>query len=385
MRNSTKTIKTANSFLVLDALRRSAGLTVEQMMRATHLSRPTVLSILEEQMQRQVITAGGKVASDFGRQPILYTLNTHHYFAIGIDFEFPPMRLCITDLTGHICFERQWLCSPDLSRSAIIDRLCAEIETAMAAMSLTIDNIIGIGVGIPGTVNKQSNTSQTISRISDWNKEPLHELLSRRFPVPIYLRNDAHLMSHAATARLGLDGRDFLFIAYRTGIGMAIIRNGELVDGSFGNTGYLGHTTVDPDGDICSCGNRGCLETVSSRPTIERRYAEQTGKHIPFADLLHQPDAADLLSRAGRWFGIALANAIKLLDIYTVVIDGLPINEDHPLIAAIRNTAQAACNAYAVRDLDIRPTAFPEGEGALGAALFVLDTFFQKPRLHLTT
>ncbi len=385
MRNSTKTIKTANSFLVLDALRRSTGLTVEQMMRATRLSRPTVLSILEEQTQRQVIAAGGKVASDFGRQPIRYTINTRHYFAIGIDFEFPPMRLCITDLTGHICFERQWICSPDLSRSAIIDRLCTEIETAMAAMSLTMDNIIGIGVGIPGTVNKQSNTSQTISRIFDWNKEPLHEQLSRRFPVPIYLRNDAHLMSRVATARLGLEDQDFLFVAYRTGIGMAIIRNSELVDGRFGNSGYLGHTTVDPNGDLCLCGNRGCLETVSSRPTIERLYAEQTGKSLPFAALLHQPDAAALLARAGRYFGIALANAIKLLDIYTVVIDGLPINDDHPLITAIRNTAQAACNAYAVHDLDIRPTSFPEGEGAHGAALFVLDTFFQKPRLHLTT
>lgn len=384
MKNSTKTIKTANSFLVLDALRKNGAMTVDALVRTTRLSRPTVLSIIEEQTARQVITTGGKVASDFGRQPILHTLDPHRHFAIGIDFEFPPMRLCIIDLTGHIRLERQWICSPDLPRPAILDRLCAEIDAAMAAMSLTIENLIGIGVGIPGTVNKQSNISRTISRISDWNKEPLHERLSRRFPVPIYLRNDAHLMSRAATARLSLDGQDFLFVAYRTGIGMAIIRDGELIDGRFGNTGYLGHTTVDPDGPLCPCGSRGCLETVAARPTVERLYAERTGQHLPFADILSRPDATDLFTRAGRYFGLALANAIKLSDIYTVVIDGLPVDNDHPFITAIRDTVKAACNAYAVRDPDIRPTAFPEAVGAHGAALFVLDTFFQKPQLHLS-
>ena len=73
MKNSTRTSKTANAFLVLDALRKHGALTVDALIRTTKLSRPTVLSILEEQTARRVITTGGKVASDFGRQPILYT------------------------------------------------------------------------------------------------------------------------------------------------------------------------------------------------------------------------------------------------------------------------------------------------------------------------
>ena len=69
--------------------------------------RPTVLSILEEQMARHVIAVGGKVASEFGRQPVLYTLDRQTHFAIGIDFEFPPMRLCVADLAGQIRYEKQ--------------------------------------------------------------------------------------------------------------------------------------------------------------------------------------------------------------------------------------------------------------------------------------
>ena len=385
MHNSTKTIKTANAFLVLDALRKNEGMTVDALVRTTRLSRPTVLSILDEQMARHVIAVGGKVASEFGRQPVLYTLDRQTRFAIGIDFEFPPMRLCVSDLAGQIRYEKQWVCLPDLPRAAILERLFEEMETAMSVTHITLANVIGIGVGIPGTVNKHTNTSLTISRIADWDGEPLYDLLARRFPVPIYLRNDAHLMSRAATARLGLEDKDYLFIAYRTGIGMAICRGGELIDGTFGNTGYLGHTTVNPNGDLCLCGNRGCLETEASKPTIEKRYAEQTGNALPFADILAKPDAAEMFTQAGRWFGMAIANAIKMTDIYTVVIDGLPVPDDHPFLSAIRDTAQTACRSYAVEPVRITSTAFPEAVGAHGAALFILDTFFQKPQLHLTT
>jgi len=175
-------------------------------------------------------------------------------------------------------------------------------------------------------------------------------------------------MSYIPTTTLGCESQDYLFVSYRTGIGMAIIREGELVDGAFGNTGYLGHTTLDPDGPLCSCGNRGCLETYASKPTIERLYAAKTGNFTPFTELLHQPEAVDLLSRAGQYFGIALANAVKLSDIYTIVIDNLPISENHPFLTAIRSTAQAYCQSYAVEPLQIIPVSLPEMTGAHGAA-----------------
>ena len=82
---------------------------------------------------------------------------------------------------------------------------------------------------------------------------------------------------------------------------------------------------------------------------------------------------------------MAIANAVKMTDIYTVVIDGLPAPDDHPFLTAIRDTVQTACRSYAVQPVTVTSPAFPEAVGAHGAALFILDTFFQKPRLHLTT
>ena len=389
--NSTRTIKTANTFLVLDIIRKSGQITIEEIVHTSQLSRPTVLSIIEDQVQRSVIERTGFAESSVGRQPVLYALNTSSFFSIGIDFEFPPVRLTVVDLSGAIRYEKMWTCSFSMDKDSIIQLLVQNIQLALDFMQITCENIIGIGLGTPGTVNKKTNMSEIISRIPEWNKAPLSEILGDYFPVPIYVRNDAHLMSMAAQSNLMLDGQDFLYIAYRTGIGMAIIRDGILSEGSFGNSGYIGHTTVDINGDLCSCGRRGCLETFASKATIERKYAQvkNLDSKVDFNEILHlagqnDPLAVDILETAGMYFGVAIANAVKMLDIYTIVIDDLTCSADHIFIRSIQKTVDRYCQNYALQPIRVIPNQLSKRDYALGAALFVLDTFFQKPKLKLS-
>lgn len=153
-----------------------------------------------------------------------------------------------------------------MDRDTIIQLLVENIQAAMDALNITCDNIIGIGLGIPGTVNKTTNMSGIISRIPKWNNAPLNDILSSHFPVPIFVRNDAHLISMVAQSNLGFENQDFLYIAYRTGIGMAVIRDGKLSEDCFGNSGYIGHTTVDVNGDLCVCGHRGAWRLSPANP-----------------------------------------------------------------------------------------------------------------------
>ncbi|MCI8598358.1 MAG: ROK family transcriptional regulator [Lachnospiraceae bacterium] len=389
--NTTHLIKTANSFLVLDVIRKSDSVTVEDIVRITHLSRPTVLSIIDDWTQRDVIKRSGYAESNVGRQPVLYAINNTTHFAIGIDFEFPPIHLVITDLSGNIRYQKNWDCSFKMEKDNIIQLLIENIQLAIDALDITCDNIIGIGLGIPGTVDANHNTSEIISRIPEWNKTPLSEILSQHFPIPIYVRNDAHLMSLAAQDNLKLANQDFMYIAYRTGIGMAIIRDGSLFEGCHGNSGYIGHTTVDINGDLCSCGNRGCLETFASKTTIENKYiqARNLDTRIPFDTLLQladegEPIALDIFKTAGQYFGIAIANSVKLLDISTVIVDDLSCKETHIFIQSIEETVNRYCSSYALQPIKIIPHQLKKEEYALGAALFILDTFFQKPKLKLS-
>ena len=193
--NTTRTIKTANSCLVLDVIRNTESVTIEEIVHTARLSRPTVLSIIDDLLQRNIIVRAGLGESNVGRQPVLYAINTSQHFAIGIDFEFPPVHLVVTDLSGAIRYQQNWNCNFDMQKSEIIQFLVDGIQQAMDDLHLSFENIICIGLGIPGTVDIKKNMSETISRIPEWNKTPLSEILSKQFNVPIFVRNDAHLMS----------------------------------------------------------------------------------------------------------------------------------------------------------------------------------------------
>lgn len=388
--NTTRTIKNANSCLVLDVIRNSSGSTIEEIIESTHLSRPTVLNIIADLIQRNIIQRAGFVETSVGRQPVLYAIDTSAHFAIGIDFEFPPVHLVVTDLSGTPRYHKNWQCSFDMKKEDIIDLLIHGIQEAIDALSLQQENIIGIGLGIPGTVDIQKNVSRTITRIPEWNMAPLSEILAERFHVPIFVRNDVHLMAMSAQASLPLP-QDFMYIAYRIGIGMAIIRSGKLYEGPYGNSGFLGHMTVDINGDLCICGKRGCLETLSSKPAIESKYAQV--KHLtrkkPFDEILAAADngdliAADILDTAGKYLGVTLANSVKLHDIYTIVLDDLNCSPDHVFIRTIEKTVNDYCQNYSIEPIRVIPHTLSENDYALGASLFVLETFFQKPKLTLS-
>lgn len=389
--NTTRTIKTANSYLVLDMITSAGKATIEEIVHSTHLSRPTILGILEDYLNNRIIVQAGLGESSVGRQPVLYALDTSMHFAIGIDFEFPPVHIVVTDLARNICYEKSTICSFNMDKNEIIQVVVKGIQDAINTMELQPRNIIGIGLGIPGTVNIKKNMSDTISRIPEWNKTPLSEILSSHFNVPVYVRNDAHLMALAARPILNLKEKNLIYIAYRTGIGSAVIRDGELQEWGYGNSGYIGHTTVDINGDLCSCGMRGCLETFASKPTIVNKYAQikNLSEKPTFNEILALASAGDdiaseLFMTAGMYFGLAIANAVKLLDIYTVVIDDLNCDSNHVFVRTVAKTVNRYCRSYALEQIRIIPNSLETSEYALGAALFILDTFFQKPELKLT-
>ena len=235
------------------------------------------------------------------------------------------------------------------------------------------------------------NMSGIISRINGWNETPLRTILGQYCDVPIYVRNDAHLLALAAQSSMPELDKDFLYVAYRTGIGMAIVRNGRLEEGCLGNSGYIGHTTVDINGDLCVCGKRGCLETVASKMAIVNKYhqADNCSPDADFDRILElaadgNSAAVEILKTAGTYLGIALANCVKTLDIATIVIDDLHCPSDHVFTRSIRDAVSFYCSSYLQKPATIITDQKKEADSALGAALFVLNTFFREPRLRLS-
>lgn len=199
---------------------------------------------------------------------------------------------------------------------------------SLRTVSESLGVVLGaIGVAVPGVV--KDGTVAYASNLA-WNDLPLREIVQARFALPVVVEHDARAAALAERALLRLaapDLQDFVFVPIGTGISAAIISDGRFVRGSTGGAGEFGHQVVVPGGDLCGCGQRGCVESYASAANILRRYRERggsvAGSTAEIADRLDvDPIARDVWAEAVHALAMGIAALTSLLDPQVVVIGG---------------------------------------------------------------
>ncbi|MCL3863306.1 ROK family protein [Actinotalea sp. K2] len=378
-------VKKANTALVVNAVRSAGTMTIEEMATGTGLSRPTVVSIVRALESQRIIYRSGLAPAEVGRQPNLYAIDVTARFAIGIDIDGPPARLVLTDLTGAARHEAVWRLDNDATYEEILATLVHQVEQALRTAAINPQQVMGIGLGLPASVDVSSNRAVNLSRLEALRDAPIGEALHERTQIPVSVRNDAHLMALAEDSD---KQEDYLYIAFRTGVGLAVVIDEKVFEGQTGNAGFIGHTTISPTGPLCACGMRGCLEAIVSKRAIVANYASAAGVDAPYDTILdlalHDGDHALLvLDDAARWFGLAIANLIKITDVYTVILGDLGCDETHPFFTAIAEAVAVNTATFLRRPPRLRAGRLSGAQFALGGAEFIIDQFFATPRLRL--
>ena len=157
--------------------------------------------------------------------------------------------------------------------------LVAQVATIVTELSAGEANVGGVGIAIPGLVNRQSDRVIASSFLPSTVGNNLHAELMKATGLRVELENDANAAAYGEyLVGAGRGSRDMFYITIGEGIGGAIILDGKLWTGSSGFAGEVGHITIDTEGAECLCGNRGCLETVASAPNIVRRANERLNR-----------------------------------------------------------------------------------------------------------
>ncbi|HEY3993037.1 MAG TPA: ROK family protein [Ktedonobacteraceae bacterium] len=205
---------------------------------------------------------------------------------IGVDLGGTQIRAAVLQgaqiraraaaLTGH-----------DATPERVLPRIYATMQEALTSAGVTLDQITGIGVAAPGPLDNREGVLYSPPNLPTWQAVPLRELLSQYFQLPVFVENDANA---AALGEFffgaGQGSRDMVYLTVSTGIGGGIIANGQILEGTNGTAGELGHITIDWRGERCSCGSIGCLEALASGTAIARK-ANQAIMHGEGADLLN--------------------------------------------------------------------------------------------------
>ena len=238
--------------------------------------------------------------------------------------------------------------------------------------------IDGVGIGCGGPLTWPAGAVSPLN-IPGWRDFPLRARVSDLLPgVPVRLHNDAVALAVAEHWQgAGQGAAEMIGMVVSTGVGGGLILGGRLVDGATGNAGHIGHVVVEPEGPLCACGGRGCLEAVARGPATvawarERGSVAQDGATL--AALAAQGDEVALaaLARSGTAVGRVVAWSAALLDVPVVVVggglaqSGAPFWD--PMLAAVRETAVLPF----LRTLRVVPPALGPDAGLVGAAALVL-------------
>lgn len=228
--------------------------------------------------------------------------------------------------------------------AAVVDALIACLSEAAGAAKVEIEQLDGVGVGVPGEVNAQAGTLARATNLSEWEKPfPLATALSERFGLSVKLGNDVSVAAHAELVLgAGRGANSLLCVFWGTGVGGGVAFDGKLWHGR-GDAGEIGHVVVKQGGARCMCGRRGCMEAYSGRRAMEakamrlvekghhtdlfkimRERKRQTLSSGVWAHALAHEDklAQRLIERAVQALGSGIASAMNLLDVELVLFGG---------------------------------------------------------------
>ena len=380
-----------NQSVILETIRRSdEGLSRTELVSATGLSAQTVTNITRRLLDEQLISEAGRTISGPGKPRTMLRLNAASKMSIGVHLDPALMTFVLLDLAGSVVAHRTER-TPTNEPSRIIEAMAATIGDLIGA-GADRERIAGIGVAAPGPLDVARGTVIDPPKLLSWYRVPLRDALAEATGFPVTLEKDT---TAAAVAELwtGDDppGASFLFVYLGSGIGTALVLDGEVVRGTSHNAGEVGHIIVDPDGPLCGCGQRGCVDVVCTPQAIVE-YAEHRGvltDDRPSSDAESvdgsftmlcsraasgDDSATEVLERAAAHISVLISSLTNMLDVDRVVLGGPFWSRlAQVYLNRLPQLLEKQSTTRAVRSLPVSGTVVGDDVGAVGAACVVLD------------
>ncbi|HEV8538392.1 MAG TPA: ROK family protein [Bacteroidota bacterium] len=266
-------------------------------------------------------------------------------FALGVDLGGTSIKTGVVDKSGKILDQISVDSKASKGPPAVIQQIIFTIQHFMGKYGEP--KCMGIGIGAPGVVSVEEGLVKHPPNFAKWEEVALAKAVRKATTLPIFVENDANVAAIAeAKYGVGIEHKDFLFVIWGSGVGGGIIFDRKIFRGPSGGAGEIGHVTIDYNGPVCNCGNRGCIEAyIGQRYLSERtkeilesqpedatlskiiRLAEgNLNKIDPYlismAAEQGDPIAREVFEEAGKLLGYALASVLNILDLRIVVMGG---------------------------------------------------------------
>jgi glucokinase-like ROK family protein len=394
-------VKTHNMSAILYTLLREEMVSRVELAERLSLSNTTITNLTAELLEQEIIleeqveTSGKR--KRVGRPRRMLRLIPNARFSIGVHIGVGMFRVAVTDLIAEIIYNQMTKFDLDTPSEDVISKVAENIELIIQESGVDRANVIGIGVGASGLVNYMSGVNVLAPRLG-WKDVPIQYLLESHLDLPVSVDNNVRSMALGEAFFGAYRGVGSLAFVYgRIGVGAGFVVDGQLFRGSSAGAGEIGHTIMLPQGgDLCSCGNSGCLETLISEPVLVKQaelFAEENPESL-LAQYLKKEDISgkmeqiftaardgdkislDFIEDMACYLGIALGNLINIINPEVILLGGMFAQGHDLIIPVAEEKMKEVAFARLGEKVQIAATGFGWRAGIIGAAALALTTFF---------
>ena len=342
-------------------------------------------------------------SQNLGRKPTLLEVDPQTWYVVGVDFErITSIKVGIANLKGKLIAKTEEPVK-NTSPSQIVDLIAGLTDRLINKVNIKREKIIGIGMGTPGLLD-QKEGKVIYSVYLDWRNVSLRKLVKKKIGTSLITDTDTNPPALAEQRYgAGKGTRDLIYITIGPGLGAGIIIDGQIYHGIDGTAGEFGHTIIDPNGPLCSCGNRGCLEALVTEPSIMKQATEGinkgeatlinnlaqkqgnlTPKIIYEAALKGDKFAIQIIQKTGYYLGLGLVNLVNLLNPEVIVIGGDISQVADILLKSVKEVVSSRALSAPAKRAEILASHFGKDAGIIGAATLFLESVFQIPEARLS-
>lgn len=263
-------------------------------------------------------------------------------FAIGVDLGGTNLRIAAVDTAGKVLEKISTDAEVARGRDYVLDEMCKHVRILADRFGNGARSLAGIGIGVPGIIDRQTGLVRESPNLPGWRDYPVRDEIERRLRTHVILENDANAAA-LGEKWLGIAAQvdDVCMLTLGTGVGGGVVLQGKIWHGMTGMAGELGHTTVDPYGVKCGCGNQGCLEQYASATAVKRmaleaiargeapelakamdRDPEFSARHIYEMAVQGDDPARHIFRTVGQSLGITVSSLINIFNLPMYVIGG---------------------------------------------------------------
>ncbi len=378
---------------ILNLLYKHETLSGPLISKRIGVSLPTAISLLNELLELKYIEARGAGESSGGRKPTLFGLSNNSIYVVACEVERYKAKLIIYNshnqpVTPLVKFETS------IDDNHLVDKIYQHAQQLIIENNIDEDRILGIGITMPGLIDEANGINFTIKSKSHRN---IRERLEKKFEKLVYVNNDARMQAYGEYIFGAARGhKNAIVVTWSWGVGLGVIIDGKLYNGSTGFAGELSHIQLVEDGNLCICGKRGCLETVTSAYVLvreatkginENRVSQLTeqfkGKtsELKPEDVILAARAGDefsihLLHQVGLALGKGLSITLQLLNPDIVVLGGPVSMANQFVLTSIQQSLNKYCLEQIYANTRIEISEIWEQSGLLGVTAMMYQKIF---------